>query len=350
MPNPCRVWGTLNIPASGKGERRVRREMKPFKLIALAMFLACLLAMIYNVVPVGAQYTTMTIVSDENTEWFDPSEGVWKSAVPCWTHPSWPTITGATWIWRTYQTDPAWEYNNVPYYPETDEYYWTFRRIFYLPDDAYKISGELVTITADNAYKIYINGVFIGGDGRLHRDGPDNQEWRTVENYYYFDGMLKPGENVIMIKAVNFFSWGPSSSNPAGLIYKVVLTYERPIEVSIDVKPGSFPNSICLSDQGLLPVAILRSADFDVNNIDPQTVNLCGIYITLRGSQKKPKLAYSIEDVNGDGYMDFVAFFRVQDLVTAGVLAPDTTSLRLDGCLYDGTKFFGTDSVNIVPP
>lgn len=326
-------------------------KVKVVEVIAFALSLLSLLAMTYGVIPVEAAYT-LTIVSDGNTEWFDPYEGggVWKPASPCWVHPSWPTIQGATWIWRTYQTDPAWEYYNVPYYSETDEYYWTFRRIFYLPDDAYNIKGELVTITADNAYKIYINNVYIGGDGRLHRDGPDYLQWKSVETYYYFDGILKPGENIIEIRAVNFFSWGTYSTNPAGLIYKVVLTYETPLKVDIDVKPGSFPNSICLNDQGLLPVAILGNQTFDVTQIDPSTININGIYITLRGSMKKPKLAYSFEDVNTDGFTDLITFFSIPELVNAGILAEDTTSLRVDGRLYDGTRIAGTDTVNIVPP
>jgi len=122
------------------------------------------------------------------------------------------------------------------------------------------------------------------------------------------------------------------------------------VSVDIDIKPGSDPNSICLSDQGLLPVAILGSETFDVRDVNASTINIGGISLTMRGSVKKPKLAYSFEDVNGDGYIDLIAFFDVQELINAGILTEDTIALKLDGNLYDGTPITGTDSVRVVPP
>jgi hypothetical protein len=121
----------------------------------------------------------------------------------------------------------------------------------------------------------------------------------------------------------------------------------------IDIKPGSFPNSVNLGDQGLLPVAILGSATLDVSQIDPSTILIGGVGLASRGSAKAPKLSYSIADVNGDGYPDMMLFFSIQALVAAGVLTSTTTSLTVTGYLYPaygGTAISGTDSVNIVPP
>lgn len=120
------------------------------------------------------------------------------------------------------------------------------------------------------------------------------------------------------------------------------------IEVDIDIKPGSDPNSINLGEQGILTVAVLGSADFDVTTIDETTVELGGIDITTRG--KTNKIAFSIEDVNGDGYDDFIAKFRVQDLVFEGALTTATTELTLTGELEGGIPITGTDFVRIVPP
>ncbi len=120
------------------------------------------------------------------------------------------------------------------------------------------------------------------------------------------------------------------------------------LRVEIDIKPGSDPNSVNLKDQGLLPVAVLGSAMFDVTAIDETTLQLGGVIITTRG--KAAKTAFSIEDVNGDGYPDLVAFFRVQDLVAAGALDATTTTLTLTGSLRDGTPIAGSDSVRVVPP
>jgi hypothetical protein len=127
------------------------------------------------------------------------------------------------------------------------------------------------------------------------------------------------------------------------------LSFEAiPIPVDIDIKPGSDPNSINLGEQGILTVAILGSADFDVTDIDETTVALGGEAITTRG--KAEKIAYSIEDVNGDDFDDFIAKFKVQDLVDSAALTDSTTELQLTALLKDGTPIAGTDSVRIVPP
>lgn len=120
------------------------------------------------------------------------------------------------------------------------------------------------------------------------------------------------------------------------------------IAVAIDIKPGSFPNSINLADRGLLPVAILGSAEFDVETIDPETISVVGVSLTLRDSPKAPKLAYSYEDVNGDGVTDLMTFFDLRVLVTEQVVSETTGVLEISGSLYEGTSIKGMDSVNIV--
>ena len=120
------------------------------------------------------------------------------------------------------------------------------------------------------------------------------------------------------------------------------------IAVAIDIKPGSFPNSVYLRAHGLLPVAILGSPEFDVETIDPETINVAGVSLALRGSAKAPKLAYSYEDVNDDGFTDMMTFFDVLELVAEQVLTPDTAALEISGSLYDGTSIQGMDSVRIV--
>ena len=49
------------------------------------------------------------------------------------------------------------------------------------------------------------------------------------------------------------------------------------IEVPLDIKPGSCPNPINVKSQGVLPVAVLGTADFDVNQIDPASITLEGV-------------------------------------------------------------------------
>ncbi len=121
------------------------------------------------------------------------------------------------------------------------------------------------------------------------------------------------------------------------------------LPVYIDIKPGSDPNSICLSKAGLLPVAILSADNFDAKYIDPSTLELGGVEVSKRGSRKAPKTAYSIEDVDEDGDLDMIAFFSVPDLVTYAGLNSTTVSLELTGTLTNGTPIVGADSVRIVP-
>jgi hypothetical protein len=120
-----------------------------------------------------------------------------------------------------------------------------------------------------------------------------------------------------------------------------------PYLVTIDIKPGSDPNSINPNEQGVLPVAILGSSTFDVDTIDPETITIGGTAVTSRG--KAQKLAVSFEDVNEDGFTDLVAFFRVQDLVDSGALDGSTTELMLEAETTGGVPIYGIDYVNVVP-
>jgi hypothetical protein len=129
-------------------------------------------------------------------------------------------------------------------------------------------------------------------------------------------------------------------NRPRGLVFLSRIT--------IDIKPGSDPNSINLGEHGVLPVAILGTSDLDVTAIDPATVKIGGVILKTRGSMKAPKFAYSFEDVNSDGFTDMMTFFDVQQLVSEGVLQETTTELLLSGNLYVGSPILGSDSVNIV--
>jgi hypothetical protein len=114
------------------------------------------------------------------------------------------------------------------------------------------------------------------------------------------------------------------------------------VEVSIDIKPGSFPNSINLDSNGVLPVAILTTDDFDASMVDPTTLELAGAEAISKGKSGK---VGSLEDVDGDGDLDLVIQVKVADLeLTAG----DTEAI-LTGETYDGIPIEGVDSVRIVP-
>jgi N-acetylneuraminic acid mutarotase len=109
-----------------------------------------------------------------------------------------------------------------------------------------------------------------------------------------------------------------------------------PISVTIDIKPGSFPNSINLKSKGNVPVAILSSSTFDATTVDQSTV-------IFAGASPLP-IGKSPEDVNDDGLLDIVLHFRTQDLN----LQPSDTEAYLSGNTFTGQEFGGSDSVRIV--
>ena len=115
----------------------------------------------------------------------------------------------------------------------------------------------------------------------------------------------------------------------------------------VDIKPGSFPNSVNLKSKGVLPVAILGTADFDVTTVDIDTLLFVG---DPNGGTAVGPLRSAIEDVSGDGYSDLSLKFSTADLVELGALGSETVKGILTGELLDGTLFEGMDSIRIVPP
>ncbi|MBI4610765.1 MAG: cadherin-like domain-containing protein, partial [Candidatus Rokubacteria bacterium] len=114
------------------------------------------------------------------------------------------------------------------------------------------------------------------------------------------------------------------------------------IPVTIDIKPGSFPNSINPRSRGKIPVAILSTAEFNA----PAQVDRSSLSFGPTGDERS--LAFcntSAEDVNGDRRLDLVCHFDTQ---TAAFKAGDTQGI-LKGRTAEGTRIRGTDSVRIVP-
>ncbi|HUU16622.1 MAG TPA: hypothetical protein VMW72_05690 [Sedimentisphaerales bacterium] len=115
--------------------------------------------------------------------------------------------------------------------------------------------------------------------------------------------------------------------------------------VEIDIKPGSYPNAINLGSQGLIPVAILSSPEFDATSVDPDTVELAGSSVSMRGKSNK-YMAHE-EDVNGDNLLDLVVQVATENL------DPDSFQdgyAILTGKTYGGEAIEGWDEITIVPP
>ena len=106
-------------------------------------------------------------------------------------------------------------------------------------------------------------------------------------------------------------------------------------EVVIDIKPSGSPNSINLKSQGVVPVAVLTTADFDAATIDPATVVFAGA----------APVRWTLEDVDDDGDADMLFHFKTQELD----LTENSTEATLTGQTVDEIPIHGTDEVRIVP-
>ncbi len=127
----------------------------------------------------------------------------------------------------------------------------------------------------------------------------------------------------------------------------VAVKAEELLEVVIDIKPGSFPNSINLRKQGVTPVAVLTTDDFDASTIDPATVRFEGVSpVKWKMQDVKEIWNPGLEVFEGDGDLDLLLHFSTPAL--AGVLEVTDTEATLVGETTDGALFFGTDSLRIV--
>jgi formylglycine-generating enzyme required for sulfatase activity len=151
--------------------------------------------------------------------------------------------------------------------------------------------------------------------------------------------------------------------------FRVAMIPEPPME--IDIKPGSCPNSWNRESNGVLPVAVLGTEDFDVTQIDLSSVTISradGAGSSVGPNEGPPGPHSVFEDVGtpfegevcdcheaeGDGILDLSMKFKTQDVADLllvddpnGALVP----LVVSGTLLDGTEFTTrSDCVRLVPP
>ncbi len=118
----------------------------------------------------------------------------------------------------------------------------------------------------------------------------------------------------------------------------------------VDIKPGSFPNPVNPKSKGVLSVAILGTADFNVNDVNIDTLLFGDPLLIDNGGTAVSPLRSSLVDISGDGFLDLTLKFSTRDLVEFGALGSDTIEGILIGLLKDSTPFEGMDSIRLVPP
>ncbi|MFW6069440.1 MAG: PKD domain-containing protein [bacterium] len=115
-------------------------------------------------------------------------------------------------------------------------------------------------------------------------------------------------------------------------------------EISIDIKPGSDPNTInCNAPRTIIPVAILTTADFDALTVDHTSVLFEGAS-EIHKDRKTGELTRHEEDVDHDGDLDLVFHFRLKDTT----LSCSSTEATLTGLTYAGQAVEGHDSVTML--
>jgi hypothetical protein len=112
------------------------------------------------------------------------------------------------------------------------------------------------------------------------------------------------------------------------------------LEVAIDVRPGLPVNLVNPMSRGVIPVAVLGADDFDVADVDPETLAFgpAGAPATDRPRSRS-------KDVNRDGLTDLLVFFRAEE---SGIAFGDTEAC-VRGETLDGESFRGCDTIRTVP-
>jgi hypothetical protein len=213
--------------------------------------------------------------------------------------------------------------------------------------------------------------------GLVYLEAGDELELQSDDDaYVYLDDETMWGDEILYIDHINFFETIEPYEVPAALAgyHRLTVKFaerqdvhsgiqincnDEPLvavrQIGIDIKPGSYPNCFNVNGSGVIPVAILGSADFDVTQIDLDTLWFGGLEVRVNG--KKPQCSF--EDVSGDfslspegapdGYLDLVCHF-VDD---AGSWSSGGTTATLGGCLlgeFGVTRFAGVDEICIRPP
>jgi hypothetical protein len=131
------------------------------------------------------------------------------------------------------------------------------------------------------------------------------------------------------------------------------------IEVPVDINPTSCPNPFKVGKAGVLPVAILGTGDFDVNEVDPASVMLEGV-APLRWAYEdvaapfEPYLgkthAYDCNESGPDGFMDLTLKFDALEIsaVLGDVADGDIVVLAMSGNTMSGIPIIGEDVIIIL--
>jgi uncharacterized repeat protein (TIGR01451 family) len=149
-----------------------------------------------------------------------------------------------------------------------------------------------------------------------------------------------------------------SDETPSTTVSEDTKVCEAPplIPVYMDIKPQSCPNPLNINSQGVLPVAVLGTEDFDVSTIDLESITLAGVAPIRSSVEDVSTPIVDRQDVcdctteGGDGFADLTLKFDTQEIVAAlgEVTDGDELVLTLTGELLDGTPIEGEDCIVVL--
>ncbi len=128
----------------------------------------------------------------------------------------------------------------------------------------------------------------------------------------------------------------PTDANKGSLFSdKDTVAKDKMVTVDVDVKPNHDNDKVDLMNEKTFEIAILGTSNFDVNNIDPNSITL---------SDARSNDISRFEDINKDGMNDLILVFATDRLgQDAG-----SKELKLKGMTKDGQAFEKSFTVEFV--
>lgn len=216
-----------------------------------------------------------------------------------------------------------------------------------------------------SVYKIGTYGMLIsgpGGSARWHGPPPDpSAGWLSLDApAIESEWVIKSGSWDALLADVTelriymeyYNNWGPFEIT--GIDNVQLFGEPASMQVPVDIKPGSCPNPLNVSNKGVLPVAILGSEDFDVTTIDLDSLCLEGVGpVQIAFEDVATPFEGELCDCHicgPDGFLDLTLKFDTQEIVAAlgPVIDTEMVAMQLEGLLADGTPIMGEDCVRIL--
>jgi len=165
------------------------------------------------------------------------------------------SIPGATWIWATEQVQN----------PSQNETY-TFVETFTVDNP----TSALLSIAADNTYRVYVNGVVVPELDRV-ADYDTNFTTASLKEDVDIKSFLNlTGENTITFEVINLAGTDDYRKNPAGVLYR--LDIESPVACVVTTEPVDDVRPVVTVVSPVDAIEVTENFDITVNATDDRGI------------------------------------------------------------------------------